>query len=145
MCSGVTENATHTAKNALTATAHSRAHHGRASAGASASNASTKGFPPPERGSSKRSQSTAITSAAIPESGTVLSTGRLRNACALERRAEVVPGAHDRDRYPRCVQPKQQRLGPAPCAVEAGRVDVDERDLAARERALDEPVDQLRR
>ena len=49
---------------------------------------------------------------------------------AGETRGEVVSGPHDCDGNPRALQPKQQRL-PAPArSVEAGGIDVDERDPA---------------
>src|SRR6266545_4047690 len=98
MSSGRTENARQTAKKDDTAAPDKRAHHGRRSAGAIASTASMNGRPPPERGSSKRSQSTAITSTAIPASTTVLAMCDLQRGSSLEAGREVVAGAHDRDR-----------------------------------------------
>src|SRR5262249_36538402 len=143
-CSGATEKAMQAAKNTDTATAVTRAHHGRTSAGAIASTTSTNGRPPPERGSSNRSQSTAMTSAAIPDSATVLSTCDLRDRRRLERGGEIVARTHGRNRYAGRVQPQQQRLRPPPRAVEACRVDVHQGHLSVRRRALDEPVDERR-
>src|SRR3954462_7434080 len=99
-----------TAKNAAAHAATSPAHHGRTSTGTTARAASAKGRPPPERGSSKRSQSTAITNAATPESTKVLSIRSLRDERSLERCREVVAGAHDSDGNPHRVQSQQQRL-----------------------------------
>src|SRR6185312_218659 len=140
MWSGDTENATHTAKNDETATPANRSHHGRSSTGAIASTASVNGRPPPECGSSKRSQSAAITKAATPESSTVLSTRCIRDRRALERRFEPIARSHDGNRNPSRIKAEQQGLRPPAGTVERRRVDVDERDLAPRERALHEPV-----
>ena len=128
MCSGVTENATQIAKNDAAAAAHSRPHHGRTRAGAIASTTSANGRPPPERGSSKRSQSTARTKPATPDTTTVLRTCSLGGHRSFERGCEVVAATNGRDRNAAAVQAQQERLGTSACAVEARRIDEDERD-----------------
>src|SRR5262245_2742815 len=134
----------HTAKKLETTAVQRRAHQGRTSAGRIASTTTTKGRPPPERGSSKRSQSTAITSAATPESTTVLSMRGLRDRRPLQHGDEIVAGAHGHHRDAARVQTPPRRLAPRPPPVEARGIDVDDRDPAARDRALHEPVDQRR-
>src|ERR671934_1026763 len=126
MSSGATENATQSAKNVEQAAAAARAHHGRTSAAAMASTASVNGRPPPERGSSKRSQSAAITKAARPERMSVLGMGRLDRRRAAQRGRKIVAGADDRDGHSSRMQAQKQRLPPSPRAVEARRVDIDD-------------------
>src|SRR3954451_14557930 len=110
MCCGDSENAIHSAKNAAAAIAARRAHQGRTRAGTIASTASANGRPPPECGSSKRSQSTAITKAATPERTAVLTMQRLRDRRAFERRGEIVARADGDDGNSGAVQAQQQRF-----------------------------------
>src|SRR5690349_19569239 len=134
----------HTAAYAETTTAATRAHHGRTSAGAIASRMRANGLPPPERGSSKRSQSTAITSAATPERTTVLSMRGLGDERAFQGCREIVARANGGNSDAGCVQAQQQRLRHSPRAVEARRVDIDERHHAPGQRPLNEAVDERR-
>ncbi len=99
--SGETESATQLPRRSETPIATSRGQRGRTSTGAIARTASRNGLPPPERGSSNRSQFTAITSAARPESAAVLSIRDPRERLALEAGGQIVAGAYDRHREPR--------------------------------------------
>ena len=53
------------------------------------------------------------------------------------------PVAHDRDGHAGRLQPQQARLARRRAGRERRRVDVDDRDAALGERAVDEPVDEL--
>jgi hypothetical protein len=99
--SGESEKATLAAISAASTMPRSRSQSGRSSTAAMATAARTNGRPPPDRGSSNRSQSTAITSAAAAESAIVLSMCGLRCRLAGEARGELIAGAHDGDRDPR--------------------------------------------
>src|SRR5438093_7134688 len=123
------ENAIQIAKSHATGRAMRRNRSGLSRTGAIASRTSTKGRPPPERGSSNRSQSTAITSPARPATTTVLSMGRLERA--LQTRCEVIAVAHHRNRHAGRVQAQELGFRLPGHSVEARRVDVDKRDLAA--------------
>src|SRR3954467_6878640 len=141
IASGESENATQAAMSVARARPMSRSQSGRNSTAAMARAARTNGRPPPDRGSSNRSQSTAITNAAAAESATVLSMCGIRCRFAGEAGGELIAGAYDGDRDSRGLEAQQPSLGRAGCAVEARGIDEDERHPPPGECPLNEPVD----
>src|SRR5207253_7230552 len=98
-------------------------------------------------GCSSRSQATATTTSAgalTTAVRTALGMSDLPRPRPLERRREVLALSHDGNRHARRLQPQKRRLRAARATREARSVDVDERDGPARQRALEEPVDEPR-
>jgi hypothetical protein len=60
----------------------------------------------------------------------------------VERGCEVVSPPHDGDRHACGLQAEEGRLRPRRAARERLRRDMDERGPSARERALEQPVDE---
>src|SRR5262245_11644465 len=99
---------------------------------------------PAEEPSSSRNQLQASSGAESATTSSALRTCRLRHPRITEPPAQVVARADDHECHARRLQPQQLRPWARLRAGEARRVDQDERDVAAAERPVDEPLDEPR-
>src|SRR5436190_14227626 len=92
---------------------------------------------------SRRSQFQAISQPASADSAIVLRTGRLHQRRRAKLGGEVVAVPQDGQRDADGLQPKQLRPAGSLSSVEARSVDEHERDVAVRERMLDQALHEL--